>query len=130
MQKEFKTIVSGIELTITNPDQIMNMGGPWICTLSLKDKFISDNSICENFIFDDAIEKLFFVKAHKGTYGWYFTINYYSFEKDQVFEFQSHFDMVFIKQFISANELEIYNAFHDKLIEYRDVFHIDSEALN
>jgi len=126
MAEEFKVIVSGTELTMTNPNEIMRMGGPYTCTLSLKDKFISENCIVDNFIFDDATQRLFFIKAHRN-HGWMFSINYYSLLEDRVYEFQNMFNMVFIKQFISNSEIEIYHAFHDKDIKQRDVFDIDTE---
>ena len=102
----------------------MNMGGPYICSVYLGDKFIANKCIFGNFIYSEALDAIFFVRAR---IKWVFTICFYSIKNDQLYEFAKGFDIVFIKQFTHTHLLEIYHAFHDKLPERKDVFDIDEE---
>ena len=60
-----KEIVSGIELTLTNAQEILSMGGPYTVDVYMGDKLISNNCIADNFIFNEDLKLLFFVKYHQ-----------------------------------------------------------------
>lgn len=119
--------ISGLEITINNALQIINMGGPYIGTISLGNRIIAEDCILDNFLYRDDLKKLFFVKYHVVNHEWCFTINFFSIDENQEFEFTRIIKMVYLKQFLSANELEFFNAFHDKNPERRDVFDINKE---
>jgi len=105
----------------------MRIGGPYVCNLYLGHKLISTGCVVDNFVYQEQTKLLFFVKHHLiGDYH-YFTINFYNVDTDTAFEFLRQFDMVFIKQFITPKELEIYRAFHDKFLSSRLIFNLDDE---
>ncbi len=120
----FKRNISGIELTMANGQEIMHMGGPYTCTLYIGDKFIADDCLSDDFILKDE-NNLFFVKGHLDKKGWHFTISYYSFEDDCIYEYLRDFPMLYIKQFITDKTLEIYHSFHDKIPERQDFFYLN-----
>ena len=118
------------EFEITDAGQVINMGGPWIGVLKLKEQVISEDCIVDNFISDEVNRRLFFVKYYS-TSSWasgvYFTINIYDIDYDVVFESETHFKMVHIEQLIDSNCLEIYHAFHDKSPGTRLMFNLNEE---
>ncbi|WP_295714957.1 hypothetical protein [Mucilaginibacter sp.] len=122
-----KEIVSGIELTLTNAQEILSMGGPYTVDVYKGDKLISDNCIADNFIFKEDLKLLFFVKYHQINSFPYFTINFYNIDNDTVFEFYREFDMLHLKQFLSSSELEIHIAFHGQFNYQGQIFNIDNE---
>lgn len=126
MEDEFKIMVSGIELTMSNPNQIINMGGPYLCSLYFDGTLISSNCLFNNYIYKEDQQAIYFVKGHCSKQ-WFFTINYFLLSDKKVFEFSKTFRVVYIKQFISTETLEIYHALHDKMPELRDKFDITGE---
>jgi len=64
-----------------NPNQIINMGGPWIGDLFLKKHIICKGVLIDSQNFYPKEEKLFFVKYHEVS-KWrvhnFFTINYWN----------------------------------------------------
>jgi len=111
-------------LSETNVDQIINMGGSYICDLLLGCTFIS-NKVVGNFIFNEHTHTLYFVKYHPGS-KWqidsYFTINAYDIRKKTLYESNTHFKMIYIKQILNENMMEIFLAFHDKNILKKENF--------
>ena len=123
-----KLPITGIDIKVTDTDQVLNMGGPWIGDLLVNEKFVSDNCIVDNFVFDEKRQLLFFIKFHVITkFYFYFTINFYNIGYNTVFEFEREFSMVYLKQLINENGLEIFNAFHGQNLQRRDLFCLDSE---
>lgn len=122
-----KETVSGIELTIKDPNEIMGMGGPYVADIYIGEKLISNDCIAGNFVFKEDSRLLFFVKHHLVGYYHYFTINFYKVDDGTVCQFSKEFDMVYIKQFIGPNELEIFHAFHDESMSSRLVFNLNDE---
>ena len=123
-----KMHISGVEIEVSSTDQVLNMGGPWIGDLYIDGCFVSNNCVVNNFVFDEKRKLIFFVKYHLANkYYWYFTINFYNIKDKVAFEFEREFDMVYIKQFIGSNLLEIYRAFHGQFPEKRQVFDLDAE---
>lgn len=116
-----------------NPTQIISMGGPWIGNLYIGEKLVSGSIILDNVIFNEFKKQLLFIRFYKLS-RWrsknYFKINYYDLIDKQLYEFEKKFDMVFIKKFLDQNNLEIYKAFHDKLIETKEVFNIQDETFS
>jgi len=110
-----KIIVADLELTVDNATEILRMGGPYIGDISLGSDFISKDCVLENFIYKDDSNLLFFVKANPINNYYYFTINFYNLKTKTLFEFDKEFEMLYLKEFISNNELHIYNSFNDQL---------------
>lgn len=122
-----KLKVSEIELTITNAQERLGMGGPFTGDVFIGDKLISVDCLLDNFVYQEDSKLLFFVKHHRINDYQYFTINFYRLDNDVVYEFYKEFDILRITQFLSTNELEIFLAFHDKSIGKRQIFCLDDE---
>jgi hypothetical protein len=119
--------ISGIELTVINAKERLGMGGPYTGDVFIKNKLISIDCLMNNFVYQENTKLLFFVKYHHINHYQYFTINSYNLINDSLYEFYREFSMVYIKQFLTANELEIFLAFHDKLIDRKQIFNLDEE---
>lgn len=67
------------KIQFRNPDQILNMGGPWIGELFLGDCKVMDDVIIDNLQYNEEQNRLYFVRYHKVS-RWskenYFSINY------------------------------------------------------
>jgi|GEM_PF-2759692 len=122
-----KINVSGIELTMTNPQERLSMGGPYTANLYIGTEFISVDGVCDNFVFQEDTELLFFVKYHQINRYKYFTINFYNIRKKCLFEFNREFDMVHLGAFLNKTQLYIYRAFHDKFESLKRIFNLDEE---
>lgn len=123
-----KVIVSGIELTVDNENEILRMGGPWIGDVYIGNDLISKGCLIDNFVYQENMNLLFFVKFNKvSKYQWYFSINFYNIDSKMVCQFDHIFDMVWLGKFFSKNELEIYRAFHNKSENRREVFKLDEQ---
>ncbi|MGF7081174.1 hypothetical protein [Mucilaginibacter sp. UYCu711] len=123
-----KIIVQGLDLTISNANQILNMGGPWIGDISLGTDFISKNCIVDNFVYQENTSRLFFVKYNNvSKYSWYFSINFYNLKSKTIFEFDRVFDMVHLGRFTNDVKLEIYPAFHNQFEDKKEIFNLDEE---
>lgn len=100
-----------------NPDQIINMGGPWIGTLIINNKNVSDNIIIDNYFEKEGI--YYFVKyfgiskKQKDNYFTVFRVNTTSLN----FEIElsnEKFDTIYIEN-IEDNLLYYYDGFHTNL---------------
>jgi len=113
------------ELFEVDANQIINMGGPYVCDLYMDTFLISNNVVVDNFIFNEKKNLLYFVKYYEGL-KWqsdtYFTINSYHIETSVVNESNRHFIMVYLKKLINENTMEIFLAFHDRNVSQRDIF--------
>ena len=124
-------LVSGIELTTVNEAEILGMGGPWIADVSIGHQLLSRDCIVDNFVYNNEMKLLFFVKFNKvSKYRWYFSINFFNMGSKTVFEFDKEFDMIHLGEFVSKNELEIYPAFHDKFKDTKQLFNLDREEFH
>jgi len=115
----------------TNPDQILNMGGPWVGDFFCNDLFISNNVIIDNVLCDKSSEKVFFIKYHfvskRRAKENYFTINYFDVRKKCICEFKKKFEMLFLNSLLSENEIEIFMSFNNKNEKKRMVFYVVDE---
>lgn len=113
-----------------SPNQIMSMGGPWVGDLYINDEFVANDIVMDNEIINEMARHIFFVKFFNVS-RWrsknYFKINFYDLNTKHLFEFDRKFDMVFISKYLDKSNLEIYHAFHDKILERKDVFNILDE---
>lgn len=126
-----KIIISGIELTIDSYNQILGMGGPWIGSVSIGTDFISKDCLIDNFVYKEDMNLLFFVKFQLvSKYSWYFSINFYNINSKTIYEFDRTFNMVYLGEFRSKNELEIYPAFHDSFKNTQIIFNLDEEEFS
>src|SRR5579862_6362624 len=123
-----KATVSGLELTIENAGQILNMGGPWIGNVWLGAYFISHDCIVDNFVYLKESGCIFFVKYHLvSKYSWYFTLNFYNVNTKSIYEFKLVFNMVYLGEFVAKNKLKIYNAFHGRFENTSLILDLDEE---
>jgi hypothetical protein len=114
-----------------NPDQIINMGGPWIGDFYYEDVFISKDIIIDNLLFSD--NKVYFVKYHspsKKRSDIFFTICCWNIDMKSISESTQMFDMLYLKEMISDNEMIICNAFHGEMPESCFNFSITPEAFH
>lgn len=107
--------ILGIKITLTNKEELATMGEVVIGAMFIEDDLISDNCILENTFYKKDMNLLFFVKFHTLNSYAYFTINFYDFSSKGLFQFYKEFDMVYLKEFMSSNELHIYQSFNDKV---------------
>jgi hypothetical protein len=91
-----------LEFNISDVDQILNMGGPWICSLYYGNTLVSGNCILDNFLKDNSCQKIYFVKYHRIS-KWradnFCTLNYFSINDSEVFQSKARFEMLYIKGF-------------------------------
>jgi hypothetical protein len=123
-------ILSGLEITIEDAHQIINMGGPWIGKLYIDSVLIAEDCIVDNFVFNEQWKSLFFVKYHhavKSTKKNYFTINFYQTDNRTVYQFEKVWAIVYLDMFLTANKLQVHHAFHNKIITNRGIFDLDEE---
>jgi hypothetical protein len=126
----FTSLINGIELTITNPNQILGMGGPYIGDVKIETDFILKNIVLDNYVVKNDRSSLFFVRYHRINLYHYFTINFYNINSNTAYEFDKEFDMIYIGEFTGENELEIYPAFHDQFKSTRIIFNLDEESFS
>jgi hypothetical protein len=127
------TSIIGCTFRVDDAYQILNMGGPYVGTLGCNGKVISQNCIADNLLSDDQNERLYFVKYHsltKWRSGVYFTINCYDSKLGQIYESKEMFNIIFLKQFLSGNKIEILEAFYDMPNAKRRVFDIGGQQFN
>lgn len=123
-------IIQDRKIHFENPSQIINMGGPWIGDLYLEKKFILSHVIIDNLIYKKLSNKLFFVRYHNPS-KWqsenYFTINFLDLSDYSLFEYQKKFDKVFLGDFVSEDDIEIFLAFHNSNREFCKMFNTSQE---
>lgn len=117
-------------MTITNPREILKIGGPYVGDIYVEEKLISTDCVLENFLFDKELRLLFFVKFHQINFYQFFTINFYNPDSDTRFEFETEFEMLYLRSILNKNELEIYTSFTDYYPEKRLIFSLDSEEFH
>jgi hypothetical protein len=122
-----KKTIAGIELTITNTQERLSMGGPHTGDVQIDDGLVLADCVLDNFVFREDQGLLFFVKYHSLNNYQYFTINFTDLTSKAVFEFEREFDMIHIKGFLGANELEYYNAFHANFNYAGPIFDLNKE---
>ena len=110
-----KITISGIELSLDIKGEILRMGGPWIGDIYTGKDLISKDCIIDNFVYQKGTNLLFFVKYHRIHNYYYFTINFYNPETKTLYEFDKEFEMLHLKEFVSDNELHVYNSFNDQV---------------
>ncbi len=109
-------VINGRTISFNNPNQIINMGGPWVGKLLLDDKEITDNVVLDNLFYNEAHYNLFFIKYNEIS-KWqndnYFSICYFDLKSNVLFTYDLKFKQVFIEK-VKDNELIYYEAFHNK----------------
>lgn len=102
-------------INFKNPRQIINMGGPWIGELFYEQKFITDNIIIDNFIYNVELEEAYFIKYNRISH-WntnnYFSLLNVDFKKFCIKEYSTKFEMIFIVK-IDNNILTYNKCFHN-----------------
>jgi hypothetical protein len=121
-----------LKIKFQNPQQIINMGGPWIGDLFVGDLLIDINVIIDNVIYKQDLDSYFFVKYHnisKWQKDNYFTINLWDRANAVKKESGDKFDMLYIKEGLNKDEILIYNSFHNRDID-STTFKIDKLIKN
>lgn len=112
-------------LSVVNPRQILNMGGPWVGTLvAQKLPFSCDNIIIDNVLLDSPRHRILFAKYHRVS-KWnddnYFTIDLLDLKAWRQMESVKHLKMVYLSRMIGDNLLEYFEAFNDADVSKRRV---------
>jgi hypothetical protein len=112
-----KIEINNESVNFRSPDQILNMGGPWIGELFVGNSKIIDNVIIDNLIYKENQHRLYFVRYHKIS-SWsqenYFSVDYFDVLTKSIHTYKMKFEMIFIKEITDTYDLIYYNAFHDK----------------
>lgn len=110
-------IINGKSISFNNPNQIINMGGPWVGELLIGNHKVIDNVIIDNLHYNNEHGRLYFIKYNKIS-RWqkdnYFSIYYVDILTDKLYIYDLKFDVIFIKGIDSNYELTYYEAFHDQ----------------
>jgi len=129
MKKE----LCGLEFNMENIEQIMNMGGPWICSLFLENNLISDHCAIDNILEDSSHQRIYFVKYHR-TSKWkadnFFTLNYFSINEKAIYQSKRRFEILYLKKLLNPENIEIFYAFHEKNQDNRDVFTVSKQQFD
>ena len=87
-----------LNIEFINPQQIINMGGPWVGSLLVNEQKISDNVLIDNTIYNKESNEVFFIKYIK-TSKWckksYFTVRKFNLKTKQVY--QHNYDAEFLE---------------------------------
>jgi hypothetical protein len=103
-----------MEIDFLNPEQIINMGGPYVGILNINKEPICENVIIDNYIIkDNLIYFIVYNDESKWARDNYFSIFYYDNIKKKLFEIQKKFQAIFLKKFVNEDSIKIYKAFHD-----------------
>lgn len=122
-------IINGNIINIKNPEQIINMGGPWVGELFINNIQVSDNVILDNFIPDKGDNVLYFVKYHKISENQrdnYFSVNFIILDSLKISMYDLKFQMIYIEEIRKNKELIYYNAFHDENTERKKIIDISN----
>jgi len=106
-------------IEFTNPDQIINMGGPWVAELLINNIKILDNIIIDNYI--ENLDYYYFVK--------YFKIS--KKQKDNFFSIiQISRNNMKIKTSVEKFEKIYIDKIEDNILHYYDGFHNNAAIKN
>lgn len=115
------------KIDFKNPNQILNMGGPWVGEMYYNGKLVASNIIIDNLLFKEGVNRLYFVQYNEQS-KWkkenYFTINYFDLSSYKVFTYESKFESIFICSISDRGELIYHEAFHDKNKETEKKLHL------
>jgi hypothetical protein len=104
-----------MEINFLNPEQIINMGGPYVGILEINKEYICKNVIMDHYIIKDNL--IYFV-VYNNKSEWakdnYFSIFYYDYIQKGLFEIKNKFQAIFLKEFLNEGSIKVYKAFHDK----------------
>lgn len=122
--------INGLSIAVTNAQQIINMGGPWVGDLFVGERKVSDTCIEGNIVVNDSDDQVYFISYHKVS-KWqnenYFTINSYHVRTSVVIEFEKRFNMVYIDELTDDGKMEIYLAFHNQDASKKRIFDVKAE---
>jgi hypothetical protein len=122
--------IPGKKVMFDNEEQIINMGGPYVGTLSIDDKLISDNCIVDNLVFDETKQRVYFVKYHSTSRwisGTFFTINFQNLDQDVVYQYEKRFKTVYLDSLSGNDEMIIFEAFHNQILKFKSTFNLKLE---
>lgn len=113
-----------------NPEQILNMGGPWIGNLFYKGFEISKNVLLDNRVLSLDTDRAFFVKYHpaKQVKDVFFTLCFYVFNTSRIYQYKTTFDKLYIGKMPSDNTLTLFHAFHSEISEAMFTFQLDCKG--
>lgn len=119
--------IRGRKISFENPNQVINMGGPWVGSLFLDDRKILENVVLDNFFYNETSCRLYFVLYHEIS-NWqidnYFSIIFLDLNSNDLFEYELKFSQVYIKN-IENHELIYFDAFHDKNDSKKNILNLN-----
>lgn len=102
-------------ITFDNPNQIINMGGPWVGNLNFNNCIFVENVVLDNFINDESNERFYFVKYNKIS-KWesdnFFQIQIIDYKHDKLTVVEKRFKKIFIDKIINS-DLFYFEAFYN-----------------
>tara|TARA_R110002050_G_scaffold200492_1_gene335368 strand:+ start:27675 stop:28091 length:417 start_codon:yes stop_codon:yes gene_type:complete len=99
------------------PNQIINMGGPWVGDLYLGGPKLANNILIDNLVYNKNLNKLFFVQyieISKWQRNNFFTINYFDVRLNRILQYEKKFERIFLKEISNEYKCGYYDAFHDE----------------
>ncbi len=106
--------ILGIKITLSKRQELANVRDIDYGSMFIGDDLISHNCILDNTLYNESMDILFFVKInHLNNYQW-LSLNFYDFKSKTGYQFYREFDMLYLKEFISENEIHVYNSFNDR----------------
>lgn len=118
-----------LTIKFDNPDQILNMGGPWVGNLYINDKLVDEDIIIDNYILDKNCEKIYFIK-YKKVSKWMdnnkFFLRYWELSSKKLFEYELSFNFIFLVDIKNENEIIYYKSFHGKNDQQRHIINLNS----
>lgn len=110
-------IILGKSVTFKSPEQIINMGGPWVGELIIDQKSVVDNVVIDNLYVNSETRKLYFIRYHEVS-KWqkdnFFFVYFIESGNGDMYMYDLKFDQVFIDEVSVNNELTYFDAFHNK----------------
>jgi len=106
--------ILGIKIRPSKREERSNVRDVDVGSILIEDDLISENCILNNTLYNDDMDILFFVKCHRLNNYYWFTLNFYNFKSKTGYEFCKEFEMLYLKEFISENEIHIYESFNDR----------------
>ncbi len=107
-------IINNKKIDFVQPEQILNMGGPWICKMLIENNIKLDNVLIDNIVTND--NKLYFIKyieKSKWQRNNFFQLFYFDSLSDTIFVYKYHFKIIYIESIIDS-KLVYYESFHNK----------------
>ena len=107
--------ILGIKITLSKREELANVRDIDIGSMFIGEDLISDNCFLENTLYNESLDILFFIKINRlNNYQW-LSLNFYDFKSKTGYQFYREFEMLYLKEFISENEIHVFESFNDNV---------------